>query len=217
MALLFSNGSATASQSWLHFYFCCSQDRCASVVHGATDLQDHYYEQVQEETGAAHGLPEDVSFLWCPTGMTMMSLFHHKTTIPYSAAVFFTCCHRSRTLKDLNDVQLSKIIDSMEEVCIIQCWGLIVNFKSEMWKSSSSHILSHKEAKNNKLFHKFSFPSMHCPIRANQSLIWCIIDWKWLFSQVKYQDKDVIVREGAEANTFYIILKGEVMASAGVH
>lgn len=29
--------------------------------------------------------------------------------------------------------------------------------------------------------------------------------------QVKYQDKDVIVREGAEANTFYIILKGEVM------
>lgn len=28
--------------------------------------------------------------------------------------------------------------------------------------------------------------------------------------QVKYQDKDVIVREGAEANTFYIILKGEV-------
>lgn len=29
--------------------------------------------------------------------------------------------------------------------------------------------------------------------------------------QVKYQDKDVIVREGAEANTFYIILKGEVI------
>lgn len=28
--------------------------------------------------------------------------------------------------------------------------------------------------------------------------------------QVKYQDKDVIVREGAEADTFYIILKGEV-------
>lgn len=28
--------------------------------------------------------------------------------------------------------------------------------------------------------------------------------------QVKYQDNDVIVREGAEANTFYIILKGEV-------
>lgn len=31
--------------------------------------------------------------------------------------------------------------------------------------------------------------------------------------QVKYQDKDVIVREGAEANTFYIILKGEVILS----
>lgn len=28
--------------------------------------------------------------------------------------------------------------------------------------------------------------------------------------QVKYQDKDIIVREGAEADTFYIILKGEV-------
>ncbi|XP_035534169.1 cGMP-dependent protein kinase 2 [Morone saxatilis] len=55
----------------------------------------------------------------------------------------------SRTLKDLNDVQLSKIIDSMEEV--------------------------------------------------------------------KYQDKDVIVREGAEANTFYIILKGEVLVSKNVN
>lgn len=32
-----------------------------------------------------------------------------------------------------------------------------------------------------------------------------------LFLQVKYQDKDVIVSEGAEANTFYIILKGEVI------
>lgn len=30
-------------------------------------------------------------------------------------------------------------------------------------------------------------------------------------SQVKYQDKEVIVREGTEANTFYIILKGEVI------
>lgn len=55
----------------------------------------------------------------------------------------------SRTLKDLNDVQLSKIIDSMEEV--------------------------------------------------------------------KYQDKDVIVREGTEANTFYIILKGEVLVSKNVN
>lgn len=30
------------------------------------------------------------------------------------------------------------------------------------------------------------------------------------FFQVKYQNNDVIVREGAEGNTFYIILKGEV-------
>lgn len=28
---------------------------------------------------------------------------------------------------------------------------------------------------------------------------------------MKYQDKDVIVREGSEGNTFYIILKGEVI------
>ncbi|XP_034053560.1 cGMP-dependent protein kinase 2 [Gymnodraco acuticeps] len=55
----------------------------------------------------------------------------------------------SHTLKDLNNVQLSKIIDSMEEV--------------------------------------------------------------------KYQDKDVIVREGAEANTFYIILKGEVLVTKNVN
>lgn len=55
----------------------------------------------------------------------------------------------ARTLKDLNDVQLSKIIDSMEEV--------------------------------------------------------------------KYQDKDVIVREGAEGNAFYIILKGEVLVTKNVN
>lgn len=34
-----------------------------------------------------------------------------------SLVMLFVYCHRSRTLKDLNDVQLSKIIDSMEEVC----------------------------------------------------------------------------------------------------
>lgn len=67
---------------------------------------------------------------------------------------FFTRRHRSRTLKDLNDVQLSKIIDSMEEVCIIQCLGLIVNFKSEMWKSGSSHIWTHEQAIN-----KLCFPA----------------------------------------------------------
>lgn len=32
------------------------------MEHGATDLQDDHYQQVQEETGAAHGLPENVSF-----------------------------------------------------------------------------------------------------------------------------------------------------------
>lgn len=46
-----------------HFHFHCSKDGRASVVHGATDLQDDHDEQVQEETGAAHGLPQDVSFL----------------------------------------------------------------------------------------------------------------------------------------------------------
>ncbi|XP_008396050.1 cGMP-dependent protein kinase 2 [Poecilia reticulata] len=55
----------------------------------------------------------------------------------------------SRTLKDLNDAQLSKIIDSMEEV--------------------------------------------------------------------KFQDKEVIVQEGTEGNTFYIILKGEVLVSKNVN
>ncbi|XP_035276952.1 cGMP-dependent protein kinase 1 [Anguilla rostrata] len=55
----------------------------------------------------------------------------------------------ARTLKDLSDVQLSKIIDSMEEV--------------------------------------------------------------------KFQNKDVIVREGTEGNTFYIILKGEVQVTKKVN
>ena len=40
---------------------CSSKDRGASVVYGATDLQDDHNQQVQEETGAAHGLLEDVS------------------------------------------------------------------------------------------------------------------------------------------------------------
>lgn len=34
--------------------------------------------------------------------------------------------------------------------------------------------------------------------------------FSFLLLQVKYQDKDVIVQEGTEGNTFYIILKGEV-------
>lgn len=43
------------------FRSCCSKDNSASVVYGATDLQNHHNQQVQEKTGAAHGLPEDVS------------------------------------------------------------------------------------------------------------------------------------------------------------
>lgn len=44
-----------------HFHLYCSKDSSASVVHGAADLQDDHHQQVQEETRAAHGLPEDVS------------------------------------------------------------------------------------------------------------------------------------------------------------
>lgn len=42
------------------------------------------------------------------------------------------------------------------------------------------------------------------------SRLWPVATCPISFLQVKYQDKDVIVREGAEGNTFYIILKGEV-------
>lgn len=45
------------------------------------------------------------------------SLFNLDFHTSNSLVMFFVNCHRSRTLKDLNDVQLSKIIDSMEEVC----------------------------------------------------------------------------------------------------
>ena len=33
----------------------------AAVVHGEADVPDHHDQQVQEETGGATGLPEDVS------------------------------------------------------------------------------------------------------------------------------------------------------------
>lgn len=136
-------------------------------MYGATDLQDHHNQQVQEETGAAHGLLEDVSLSytlhlvgiyyqhgfaqikgraqhfgnyypnmlsysytlgvliwWFLLHLTVTpyhnslfpGLMDHVTTTSNSYAIFFICRHRSRTLKDLNDVQLSKIIDSMEEV-----------------------------------------------------------------------------------------------------
>lgn len=55
------------------FTFNCSKDSRASVVHGATDLQDNHDEQVQEETGAAHGLPQDVSFLGRMDSVAMVS------------------------------------------------------------------------------------------------------------------------------------------------
>lgn len=55
-----------------------------------------------------------------------VGIFHgfmsHITTISNPAAMFSIRCHRSRTLRDLNDVQLSKIIDSMEEVCKCELW-----------------------------------------------------------------------------------------------
>lgn len=47
----------------LHFRLRRSKDTRAPVVHGATDLQDHHHQQVQEEAWAAHGLPKDVSSL----------------------------------------------------------------------------------------------------------------------------------------------------------
>lgn len=64
-------------------------------------------------------------------------VFHCQVTLLHTDRFLthaFTCRRRSRTLKDLNDVQLSKIIDSMEEVCIQmpQCefWGLIAQIFS---------------------------------------------------------------------------------------
>lgn len=54
------------------FHLCCSKDGGAPVVHGATHVQDHHHQQVQEEAGAAHGLPEDVSF-WSPQADLVLS------------------------------------------------------------------------------------------------------------------------------------------------
>ncbi|XP_077596111.1 cGMP-dependent protein kinase 1 isoform X4 [Stigmatopora nigra] len=85
--------------------------------------------------------------LWCMERQTYRTIITNKSKKKREQLLGFL--KTSRTLKDLNDVQLSKIIDSMEEV--------------------------------------------------------------------KYQNKDVIVREGAEANTFYIILKGEVLVTKNVN
>ncbi|XP_045916763.1 cGMP-dependent protein kinase 1 [Micropterus dolomieu] len=85
--------------------------------------------------------------LWCMERQTYRTIITIKSKKKREQLMGFL--KTSRTLKDLNDVQLSKIIDSMEEV--------------------------------------------------------------------KYQDKDIIVREGTEANTFYIILKGEVLVTKNVN
>ncbi|KAK2856252.1 hypothetical protein Q5P01_004987 [Channa striata] len=85
--------------------------------------------------------------LWCMERQTYRGIMTIKSKKKREQLMGFL--KTSRTLKDLNDVQLSKIIDSMEEV--------------------------------------------------------------------KYQDKDVIVQEGTEGNTFYIILKGEVLVTKNVN
>ncbi|XP_035474246.2 cGMP-dependent protein kinase 1 [Scophthalmus maximus] len=85
--------------------------------------------------------------LWCMERQTYRTIITNKSKKKREQLMGFL--KTSRTLKDLNDLQLSKIIDSMEEV--------------------------------------------------------------------KYQDKDVIVREGAEGDTFYIILKGEVLVTKNVN
>ncbi|CAB1340134.1 unnamed protein product [Coregonus sp. 'balchen'] len=79
--------------------------------------------------------------LWCLERQTYRTIMTNKSKKKREQIMGFL--KTSQTLKALNDVQLSKIIDSMEEV--------------------------------------------------------------------KYQNNDVIVREGAEGNTFYIILKGELV------
>ncbi|MEQ2249600.1 hypothetical protein ILYODFUR_031019, partial [Ilyodon furcidens] len=85
--------------------------------------------------------------LWCMERHTYRTIVTNKSKKKREQLMGFL--KTSRTLKDLNDAQLSKIIDSMEEV--------------------------------------------------------------------KFQDKDDIVREGTEGNTFYIILKGEVLVTKNVN
>ncbi|TRY59161.1 hypothetical protein DNTS_032409 [Danionella cerebrum] len=85
--------------------------------------------------------------LWCIERQTYRSIMTNKSKRKREQIMGFL--KTARTLKALNDVQLSKIIDSMEEV--------------------------------------------------------------------KFQENEVIVREGTEGNTFYIILKGEVLVTKKVN
>lgn len=52
------------------------------MVHGAPDIQDHHHQQVQEETRATHGLPEDVSLKHCTEECNVM---HPSISGPYKA------------------------------------------------------------------------------------------------------------------------------------
>ncbi|XP_062323258.1 cGMP-dependent protein kinase 1 [Osmerus eperlanus] len=85
--------------------------------------------------------------LWCMERQTYRTIMTDKSKKKREQVMGFL--KTARTLKDLNDVQLSKIIDSMEEM--------------------------------------------------------------------KFQNNDVIVKEGSEGNTFYIILKGKVQVTKKVN
>ncbi|KAL4630461.1 cGMP-dependent protein kinase 1-like [Arapaima gigas] len=85
--------------------------------------------------------------LWCIERQTYRAIMTNKSKKKREQIMGFL--KTARTLKELSDMQLSKIIDSMEEV--------------------------------------------------------------------KFQDNEVIVREGTEGNTFYIILKGEVQVTKKVN
>lgn len=82
------NSTAKLSAFYL-FHSRCSKDSGTSMVHGATDLQDNHSQQVQEETGAAHGLPEDVSsgdVYFFPASDYSDDTYALKTLISYSIA-----------------------------------------------------------------------------------------------------------------------------------
>ncbi|KAK3507005.1 hypothetical protein QTP70_035273 [Hemibagrus guttatus] len=93
----------------------------------------------------------------------------------------------ARTFKSLSDEQLSCIIDSMEEVCAARC-----HFPHE---APHLHYTSSLNLKG-----LSGIEYAHVPV-----------------SGVKFQDNEVIVREGAEGDTFYIILKGEVEVTKKVN
>ena len=106
-----------------------SQVGGAAVVHGEADVPDHHDQQVQEETRGAAGLPEDVSGDTRPASLGFRLTLSCQRQCIAPVGVFKALCVcvlvlRSRTLKDLNDVQLSKIIDSMEEVRPLSGYGL---------------------------------------------------------------------------------------------